>query len=211
MPPKNLEPPLEKCYKCGAVGHIGSECTAALSMPVPPELAEEKVDILPGGSVLREVYGDLMASPDSLCHCVSECMAMGAGIAVLFKQGFGRVDELKAQNVKTGGVAILDVTAKDATQPRIAYYLVTKPRFFHKPTYGTLSSSMAAMFTHMASVGITKLSMPELGCGLDGLEWPKVRAMVCDMIAGKGFDVTVYHFKPAVKLQGRRGNFAAKK
>lgn len=178
---------------------------------------------------------------------------MGAGIAVLFKQGFGRVEELKSQNVKVGGVAVLDVTAPapnttagarndaritdecapsspsasaaissaagvssvaataviSAANPRFAYYLVTKPRYFHKPSYGSLSQSLSAMFDHMEKHGIKRISMPELGCGLDGLEWPKVKALVADQISGKGIEVTVYHYKPAVRLYGRNGNFAA--
>ena len=36
-------------------------------------------------SQIRDVDGDLMNSSDNLCHCVSECLNMGKGIAVLFK------------------------------------------------------------------------------------------------------------------------------
>ena len=43
------------------------------------------------------VKGDLFTSPasSSLAHCVSECLAMGKGIAPLFKNKFGGVAELK--------------------------------------------------------------------------------------------------------------------
>lgn len=46
-----------------------------------------------------EVKGDLFSCPPraSLAHCVSEDMAMGKGIATLFKRKFGGVGELKAQ------------------------------------------------------------------------------------------------------------------
>lgn len=256
-----------KCYKCGAKGHIGADCTTSAAQP--PSMEDAKVEQLPGGSVLREVYGDLLSSPDSICHCVSECLAMGAGIAVLFKQSFGRVEELKGQQVKVGGVATLDITSPatatasasapavpkqpeatpSAPQDRVtdelladanvntsasasaaavagavaavaaspvaarryAYYLVTKPRYFHKPSYGTLGQSLAAMFDHMAANGIKRVAMPELGCGLDGLEWSRVRDLVANQISGKGIEVTVYHYKPAVRLYGRGGTFAGKK
>lgn len=48
-----------------------------------------------------EVKGDLFSCPDSssLAHCVSEDMAMGKGVAVLFKRKFAGVAELKAQGM----------------------------------------------------------------------------------------------------------------
>ena len=48
-----------------------------------------------------EVKGDLFSCPSSssLAHCVSEDMAMGKGVAVLFKKEFGGVGDLKAQGV----------------------------------------------------------------------------------------------------------------
>ena len=95
----------------------------------------------PGLLRFSEVKGDLFSCPptSSLAHCVSEDMAMGKGVAVLFKKEFGGVGELKAQGiaiypmwislliyaghlfaagVKPGGVAVLK--RKD----RYVYYLV---------------------------------------------------------------------------------------
>jgi hypothetical protein len=67
-----------------------------------------------------EVKGDLFSSSvgSSLAHCVSEDLHMGKGIATLFKKQFGRVDELKSQGIKVGGVATLRV------DNRYIYYLV---------------------------------------------------------------------------------------
>lgn len=47
----------------------------------------------------REVEGDLFSCPAawSLAHCVSEDMAMGKGVATLFKANFKGVPELKSQ------------------------------------------------------------------------------------------------------------------
>ena len=53
----------------------------------------------PGLLNFSEVKGDLFSCPStsSLAHCVSEDMAMGKGVAVLFKKEFGGVGELRAQ------------------------------------------------------------------------------------------------------------------
>lgn len=191
------------CYKCGTSGHIASQCTAAAIQEEQQPASQAQTVLLPGDSSFTEVYGDLMNSKDSLCHCVSECLAMGKGIAVLFKQRFGGVDELKAQKIGVGGVAVLD---RRDTDGRYVYYLITKPRYFHKPTYQTLASSLAAMFQHMAANGVRRVAMPEIGCGLDGLEWGKVKEMLLTMVTGSGLQVTVYHFKPARQMRGRDGD-----
>lgn len=94
---------------------------------------------------LAEVDGDLFSAPEthSLAHCVAADFGMGAGIAVKFKQIYGRVDELRSQGIHTGGVAIL----KDNN--RFIYYLVTKDQSWDKPTYDSLRSSLEGMRDHI--------------------------------------------------------------
>ena len=48
---------------------------------------------------ISEIQGDLFSCPSqfSLVHCVSADLAMGKGIATLFKKKFGGVAELRAQ------------------------------------------------------------------------------------------------------------------
>jgi O-acetyl-ADP-ribose deacetylase (regulator of RNase III) len=127
---------------------------------------------------------------------------MGKGIAVLFKQQFGRVDELKRQGVGVGGVAFL------AVESRFIYYLITKPRYSDKPTYETLCASLTAMVQHMQQQGVRSVSMPTIGCGLDGLSWPTVRGMLAQVFADTGITCTVYHFKPAQQMWSKRGRYA---
>jgi O-acetyl-ADP-ribose deacetylase (regulator of RNase III) len=121
---------------------------------------------------LEEMQGDLFDSNASLCHCVSEDLVMGKGIAEGFKERFKQVKELKSQHVKVGGMA----TLQDET--RFIYYLVTKRKYFHKPTYESLRNSLKQMKQHMEQNKITDLAMPRIGCGLDRLEWTKVKEMI---------------------------------
>ncbi|XP_034650456.1 ADP-ribose glycohydrolase OARD1-like [Drosophila subobscura] len=81
----------------------------------------------------------------SLAHCVGADLAVGAGIAVKFKEVYGKVDELRAQKAASGDVAVL----KD--NDRYIYYLVTKPQSWGKPTYESLQSSLEQMREHMVS------------------------------------------------------------
>ncbi len=146
---------------------------------------------LPGGGNIIDVEGDLMGAKDSLAHCVSACLAMGKGIAVHFKNQFGNVDALKKQNIGVGGVAFLSRPQEN----RFIYYLITKPRYHHKPTYDTLRASLKQMVSHMTKNAVPSVSIPELGCGLDGLQWDKVYNMLTEEFANTGINVTVYHFR----------------
>ncbi|CAF4467198.1 unnamed protein product, partial [Adineta steineri] len=80
--------------------------------------------------VFQEIDGDLfsVASNVSLAHCVSQDMSMSKGIATLFRNKFGQINELKNQNVSVGGCAY--ITSND----RHIFYLVTKEKYFYKPT-----------------------------------------------------------------------------
>lgn len=60
------------------------------------------------------------------------------------KQLFGGVQQLKAQQKEIGEVAVLQ------RDERYIYDLITKERYFHKPTYGHLTSSLhATVCVHM--------------------------------------------------------------
>lgn len=161
-----------------------------------PQAATEVPSITQSSSTrIVDVHGDLMTSPDALAHCVSACMAMGKGIAVLFKKRFGRIDELKAQKIGVGGVAVLDLNSVPSER-RYVYYLVTKPLYHQKPTYGTLEASLRQMFQHMTDHGVASVAIPEIGCGLDLLQWPKVHQLLCRLLEEYPavHRVTVYHY-----------------
>uniref|UniRef100_A0AC11EV42 Uncharacterized protein n=1 Tax=Ovis aries TaxID=9940 RepID=A0AC11EV42_SHEEP len=134
------------------------------------------------------VKGDLFACPqtDSLVHCISEDCRMGAGIAVLFKKKFGGVQELLNQQKKSGEVAVLK---RDG---RYIYHLITKKRASHKPTYENLRKSLEAMKSHCLRNGVTDLSMPRIGCGLDRLQWENVSAIIEEVFEATDISITVY-------------------
>jgi len=123
-------------------------------------------------SEVKEIKGDLFTSPDSLAHCVSKDLKMGAGIAVIFKKKFGQVEELMSQNPQVGGLVLLK------EEDRTIFYLVTKEKYWYKPTYKSLESSLVALNKELEKRNINKLSIPRIGCGLDGLNWEKVKIII---------------------------------
>lgn len=71
-------------------------------------------------------------------------------------------------------------------------YQVTKQRFFHKPTYKTLSASLHAMKDHCVKKEVKGVAIPKLGCGLDQLEWGRVSRLVQDIFGSVEMEILVY-------------------
>jgi O-acetyl-ADP-ribose deacetylase (regulator of RNase III) len=143
------------------------------------------------GFRLTEQTGDLFSCSESasLAHCVSECLAMGKGIAVHFKKRFGRVAELKAQKGVIGGGAILPRPKQGSA---FVYYLVTKARYFHKPTLAAVRQSCEWMRAHAVAHGVRCIALPRIGCGLDGLQWPDVKAVLVEVFGETDIHIAVY-------------------
>ena len=75
------------------------------------------------------------------------------------------------------------VAYSDASRNRFVYNLVTKRRFFHKPTYDTFQLSLLAPKQHILNNIINEISIPRLGSGYDRLHWPTVLALLCQVFA----------------------------
>lgn len=81
---------------------------------------------------------------------------------------------------------------------RFIYYLVTKPSTAAgiKPTYKTLEASLADMRNHMVSNNVTELAIPQIGCGLDGLQWDQVDERIRNVFNDTDIEITVYKYVP---------------
>ncbi|XP_024147863.1 ADP-ribose glycohydrolase OARD1 [Oryzias melastigma] len=137
---------------------------------------------------LAYVSGDLFSCPpeEALAHCISEDCRMGAGIAIMFKRKFAGVAELKEQKKVSGQCAVL------RKKGRFIYYLITKAKYNQKPTYDSLKRSLEDMKSHCVKYGVTRISMPRIGCGLDRLKWSKVAEILEEVFYHTNISITVY-------------------
>jgi O-acetyl-ADP-ribose deacetylase (regulator of RNase III) len=137
--------------------------------------------------MFEEIEGDLFSAPKSwhLAHCVSSDFHMGAGIAVGFKKKYGSVEKLRSQKVGIGRCAYLN-------KERYVFYLVTKARYFQKPTYQTLESALRHLRELCRRKWLTKLAMPRIGCGIDGLQWSKVKRLIRKVFDNTKISVRIY-------------------
>lgn len=88
---------------------------------------------------------------------------------------------------------------KAITGWRLEYNLVTKKRYWQKPTYDSLKIALinAKLYSLMIADKGTKepkpvrLAMPRIGCGLDRLEWSKVKEIIEEVFADTDIEILV--------------------
>ena len=142
---------------------------------------------------IREEQRDLFTVPTdyTLVHCISADLAMGAGIAKEFaKRGAKAQLQRDYQDIEVG-----DCLVSDTTGWRAELNLVTKEKYWQKPTYETMRMVLEDakwLYEEVLSYGITvKLAMPRIGCGLDRLQWNKVKAIIEEVFADTDVEILV--------------------
>lgn len=139
-----------------------------------------------------EEKGDLFAaeilSNYALCHCISSDFALGAGIAKEFaKMGVKKaLCEKFPKQWQGRGYCLL--TETDGVT---VANLVTKERYFHKPTLETLRQALENLRKQALEMKLTKIAMPKIGCGLDRLDWTAVREIIRDVFADTDIEILV--------------------
>lgn len=126
-----------------------------------------------------------------LAHCISADFALGKGIALEFNKRFDMKAILKANNKdylkewrKMGNLA-------DCILEGRVFNLVTKERYYNKPTYNSLRWSLEIMKNYCEGSEIKKIAMPVIGCGLDQLEWNKVSDIIKDIFSEMDIEILI--------------------
>lgn len=137
--------------------------------------------------VIHEFKCDLFASDNNMAHCVSADLSMSLGIALTFKNKFGKVDELMKQNRFIGSAPFI------MSNDKFIYYLVTKEKYYQKPEIGNLILCLINMRKHLIANNIKHISIPKLGCGLDGLSWLTVKGHIYNIFQNDDIVIDVYY------------------
>jgi len=128
----------------------------------------------------REEIRDLFSVPDDyyLAHCISADFGMGKGIVVEFNKRFNMKKKLQSKypdylnqftHHRIGGDCILEGRV---------FNLITKERYFEKPTIITMRIALEKMKKICLENNITKVAMPTIGAGLDRLAWSDVSKQI---------------------------------
>lgn len=124
-------------------------------------------------------------------HCISADFALGKGIAKKFDENYGIREKLKAGYPSYMYFWKLKGAKGDCILVDRVLNLVTKERYFHKPTYNTLIRALMEARDVCIKESIRYLAMPKIGCGLDRLEWDKVSFYIQQVFTGLDIEILV--------------------
>jgi len=135
--------------------------------------------------LLNEQRRDLFTVPDDwhLAHCIAEDLGMGKGIALPMRKKF----KLRGK-IEASGESIKHPTC--ILTGRV-FNLITKRRSGGKPSYDTLRGALEKMRDIALEKGVRQIAMPKIGCGLDRLQWGRVREMLLDVFADTDVEILV--------------------
>ena len=119
---------------------------------------------------------------------ISSDFKMGKGIALEFNRVFNCKNELvkEFKNFKWENTGRC-IKAKNS----IVFHLITKNRYWDKPTYRTLKESLMELKTLCLEQNIKKLVMPKIGCGLDKLQWNTVKENIIKIFNDTDIEILI--------------------
>lgn len=135
---------------------------------------------------LIEIKGDLfdrkLEHPSEYyVHCISRDYACGAGIAKEFNKRYNL--SLRLLDLPRTSCMIIDDVIS----------LVTKPKYWLKPTYDSLRKALVDLKELCGENLVKTLVMPKIGCGLDRLSWKNVKKMLKEIFEDTDINIEVYY------------------
>ena len=118
-------------------------------------------------------------------HCISADFSLGKGIALEMQHRFHTRDAIQSR-AKPFSIPIGNCIYTD---PVLS--MITKGKANSKPTYEQMYEALYHLCIATEKLNINSIAMPLIGCGLDGLKWPIVRALVKDIFEDTDMDILV--------------------
>ncbi len=137
---------------------------------------------------IKEEKGDLFSVKNSspiFAHCVSSDGKMGAGIAKQFVRRYG-----SSLRDSVDGFEVGDAAPYKNGDTKI-YNLITKEKYWKKPTFKSIQSSLKSLRKRLAENNEEKIYMPRIASGLDGKDWNKVKTKIKDVFDGSDIQITI--------------------
>ena len=143
--------------------------------------------------------GDIFTKPDAhFAHCVSPELATSAGIATQFCRICPKLTEIRQthQSLLPGSL----IAYCNKTSNNWIFNLVTIRRCNEKPMYSDLNKCLCCMKSHMLQYYLTESRLPQLGCGLDKLDWKQVFANIVNVFGNTEITVDIFSLDSNMRL-----------
>lgn len=141
--------------------------------------------------IYKEIIDDLFKYKDNyfLAQCVSSDYynpySMSGGIVVMFNKLYNMKTKIQ-QYGKTNSVTVGNIVVIDNV-----FNLITKKMVYDKPTYNTIRNSIECMKQYAIKHNITKIALPAIGCGIDGLQWFNVSNILKEIFKDSNIELLV--------------------
>ena len=127
-----------------------------------------------------------------LAHCISSDFGMGKGIVVQFNERYDLKNYMLSHYEKkkwdNHGYCIPVEEFK-------VFNLITKYRYYQKPTLVTMHESLESMKKYALENNIKKIAMPIIGAGLDQLNWSDVKFLINQTFEDTDIEIIVCKLK----------------
>lgn len=141
----------------------------------------------------KEEVRDLFTVPEEyyLAHCISADFGMGKGIAVQFNKRFDMKNKLKTNYPDYLDKYLQHRIGGDCILLGRVLNLITKERYYHKPSIITMMMALQKMKEICKKEKISKIAMPTIGAGLDRLSWNDVSEQIQRIFADTDIEILV--------------------
>ena len=141
----------------------------------------------------KEEIRDLFSVSEAyaLAHCISADFAMGKGIVVEFNKRFDMKNRLRQKYPDYLRQYKANAAGGDCILEQNVLNLITKERYYQKPTIHTMTAALEKMKEICQRENITKVAMPTIGAGLDRLNWAEVSAEIKALFEDTDMEILV--------------------
>ncbi len=135
---------------------------------------------------ITELEINIMAVPQGyyLAQGISRDLNFKVGLPALFEKTYNLKEKLAAnydEEIEIGEVYLVDNV----------YSLVVKDSSYDKPDRDVLMDALVELRDQMEEDMVTKLAIPKLCCGRNGLEWDDVKAMISFVFGDSDIQILV--------------------
>jgi len=124
----------------------------------------------------------------SIAHCISADLKMSKGLAAQIKNKFGdasgQLDKLKPM---VGEAIPINIGN------RTIYYLITKQKYFLKPTYDNIRTALQNLKKTMNKLHDYKITIPTIAAGMDKRNWSRVKQLIYYEFQNSNIELLICH------------------
>lgn len=142
--------------------------------------------------ILNEEKGNLFKLDKgkyAFVHCISLDCEMDKGIAKTFAKEFKGLKTFCKCEVEKNKLTTPSIIMYYNNNLDMVFNLITKNNYWGKPTYENITKCIEEMADVCRECKAKYLAIPRIGCGLDKLEWSKVKDIIIKNF--KDQDITI--------------------